>query len=147
MQNRKALCLSLFDRSFAAVDLTDNFHIELRLSVVGIKTVHFLLYIVQLGVAEAEHLRIVQKHIRQPLITGKELFLGLRSVAVAPAVLVHALNIPLDAAVFADKYRNTDNLFLSRRMVIPCQDAVLCITLIMALDGSERTGWIEKLPA
>ena len=53
MQNRKALCLSLLDRSFAAVDPTDNFHIEFRLSAIGIKTVHFLLYIVQLGVAEA----------------------------------------------------------------------------------------------
>lgn len=134
MQNRKALCLSLLDRSFAAVDPTDNFHIEFRLSAIGIKTVHFLLYIIQLGVAEAEHLRIVQKHIRQPLITCKELFLGSGSVAVAPAVLIHALNIPLDAAVLADEYRDTDNLFLSRRMVIPCQDAVLCIALIMTCE-------------
>ena len=61
MQNRKALCLSLLDRSFAAVDLTDNFHIEFRLSAIGIKTVHFLLYIVQLGVAEAADVRVVQQ--------------------------------------------------------------------------------------
>ena len=62
MQNRKALCLSLLDRSFAAVDLTDNSHIEFRLSAIGIKTVHFLLYIVQLMDSRSEVLFSFLEH-------------------------------------------------------------------------------------
>lgn len=73
---------SVLDCGFRCVDLTNLRHIEFRLSLIGIQPVDFLLNVVKLCVAEAEHGRILQERFGQSLIACNKLFLSLRCVAV-----------------------------------------------------------------
>ena len=94
------------DSRLARVDSMNNRGIEFEFASVGHKTVHLLLNVVKLCVAEAEYVWVVKKHVGKSLVTCYEFFLGLGRVSVAPCVPCFTIVIqesiaPADSAVLA----------------------------------------------
>ena len=81
-------------------DRAELFGREFCCSVVGQKPVLLLLDVVELRVAEAEHLRHREQNVGQPFEAGEKRGLVRHRRAVSPSVLSDR---PADAAVFADE--------------------------------------------
>ena len=65
---------------------------EFRLSFVGAETVLLLLNIIKLSIAISENIGIIEKHVGKTLKASHKFFLCLRSLTVAPTVVVSAPN-------------------------------------------------------
>lgn len=118
-------------------------NIDLGISLVGVKTVLFLLYIVKLSVAETVNLFVVKHSVGKTLVALNELFTGSRRIAVAPcssAAVLRLCEVESDSAVFADKDRlsfvrllvvGVEFKYLSfLQNIVPCTEALGVLVVV-----------------
>src|SRR4030043_982607 len=105
----------LFKARLLRVDALEETGVELGPAVKGVQSVHFLLDIVELRVAESGNLRVEKEGFGQFLVAVQELLFAARPVPVAPGFVVFLTRIPPDSAVFADKVRLA---FVDRMLIL-----------------------------
>ena len=102
MADSRRLC---FVSGGSLVDGPQPPHVIFRGAVVEIDPVLLLLDVRQLRIAEAEHVRVIQQHVGQPLVASKEVVRTQTRAVIAPARPRVAGRFDVHSSIFADEER------------------------------------------
>ena len=110
--------LLVLNRRFLRIDFIERVNVHFRLAVIGVNSVLLLLNVGELCVAEAEHIRIAKQNVGQTAVTLNKFFFRLRTIAITPRLFVGSIHRPFDAAILADKHRQTRCVLLAGTVFI-----------------------------